>query len=218
MLPGHRPPARTPCTGENALLGRGHSRKPRLRKHLGGSTEPRKTVQQMLSTQRVSRHGLRAFHGRHCWTLGRPVCGAFVHTVFRLTRSSLPCSRRAARHFSATPGCFQFFGRRDAQTARCAHESALAAKSVPPPLGVPGSSNGRLLLTTRQRASRGARARTPRPRYSAALLRILAIRRASRPLSRAASSWWTSAYSSWLKNLTAQLCSMGLTAITAAPC
>ena len=76
VLQGHRPPARTPCTGKKALLGRGHSRKPRVRKHLEVSDEPRKTVQQMFSSQRVVRQGLRAFHGRHCWTLGRPVLGA----------------------------------------------------------------------------------------------------------------------------------------------
>jgi len=107
---GHRPPARTPCRGENALFGRGRLRKRWVRKHLEALGGPTKTVQQMFSTQRVLKHGLRAFHGRPCWTVGGPISGRFGRAVFRLTCSSLPGCGRAARPFLAAPGCFQFFG------------------------------------------------------------------------------------------------------------
>ena len=90
VLQGHRPPARTPGTGENALFGRGHSHKPRAGKHLEVSVGPTKTAQQLLSTQSGVRQGLRAFHGRPCWTLGRAISHGSAHSVFRRTRSSIP--------------------------------------------------------------------------------------------------------------------------------
>ena len=89
--PGHRPSTVTVGTGRNALFGRGHPRKPRVRKHLQVSAGPRKSAQQMLLTQGVARHGLRACHGRLCWALGRAVSGASGHSLVGLTRSILPC-------------------------------------------------------------------------------------------------------------------------------
>ena len=109
VLWGRRPRAPTVGTGRNALFGRGHPRNFPAGKHLEVLARPTKTAQQMFSTQRVARHRLRAFDRGPCWALGRAVSGVSVHSVFRLTCSSLPCWRRAARRFLGTPGCFQLF-------------------------------------------------------------------------------------------------------------